>query len=230
MTKTVTLKLPEIRLNRLTRRRGIILAVAIMALLSLIFWKDIFVFAVYRDSGEREVQRLLLDLSPHIIMPQGELPALATITDKSILNQGGVLKDAKNGDELLLYYESGKVYVYRPSVRKVVAVGPLTIDPSAQQVAGTTITLRNGSGNNEKFSEILKRVKQRYPSAVISDEGPAARSDYPKTIVIDLTDDGKKVEFTKAIGELIDGQSGILPIGEQKPAKDILIIVGTDAS
>ena len=201
------------------------LFVVITVVVSL-FWKDLYVLALYRDPDVRVVQRLELDIKSKVLLPEGETPAMATVTDQAKISQGGVLKNAINGDKVLLYYSAGTAVVYRPSVDKIVSVGPLIVDPSASQVKDAKVFVRNGSGDQQKFTKALNLLRERYPSASISDDGNAARTDYPTTIAIDLS--AAKTEFTGAISEFLGAQNGILPISEQKPEADILIIIGKD--
>lgn len=68
-------------------------------------------------------------VSKHMLLPGGPDPALATVTDSSKLTTV-FLKQTKNGDKLLIYDKSQKVIIYRPSIDKIVDVGPVTIASS----------------------------------------------------------------------------------------------------
>ena len=230
MSKSITIKLPSLT-PRVKYIAVVILAVSVL-ITGVFYWKDIYVYARYRDPDVRRAQRVVMAVAPKVVLPVGETPTVATITDVSKVNRGGVLRFAKNDDTILLYYNDGTAILYRPSVQKVVAIGPIIVDPSAEQVKGTRIVVRNGSGSDDtaqkKLTQVIQSLRAKYKSATITADNTAARSDYPKTIIIDLTSDGSKAEFTGAINETIDGQKGILPIGEAKPAADILIIIGKD--
>lgn len=227
MAKSLTITLPSLPHKRIRPRHLLIVVTSVTVIIGFIFWKDIYTFALYRDASVREVQRLLLSVRQEAVLPSRELPGLATVTDKSKLNKGGVLARAENGDEVLLFYQAGQAILYRPSVGKVVSIGPIILDASAAQVKGARILVRNGSSDAKKYQAVLDKLKSRYHEAMITDGGVAARADYPRTIVIDSTDKGSKTQFVSAIDELIDGQNGILPIGENAPKDtDILIIVG----
>lgn len=229
MAKTVSFTLPSFPHLKLSYRRIALLGIMMVVLLCAFFWKDIYAFARYHKDGEREVQRLLLDVRTKAVLPSSEVPGLATVTDTTKLNKGGVLAHAKNGDKVLLFYTAREAILYRPHESKVVAIGPIVIDASASQVKGTRITIKNGSDSNEHYQTILAQLNDHYRLATITDAGKATRDTYPKTIVIDATKDGMKTEFISAIDELIGGQKGIVPIGESLPANtDIFIIVGKE--
>lgn len=200
---------------------GCILAAAIFN------WHALYTQFFIRDAGEREASRIVYKIRDSVILPEG-IPALATIKDKSKINRGGVLAEGENGDKILLYYSKGKAVLYRPNSNKVVAIGPLVLDASAIQVKGTRIAIRNGNDDPKKVTTILDLLKSRYSEAKIASPEKASRSDFPSTIVIDLTAKAEKAEFVGAISELVGGEKGILPIGEAKPDADILIIIGKD--
>ncbi len=195
----------------------------------LLFWHDVYTFFAYQDSSQREAANLSYRIGATVAIPDGEVPGLATITDESKLNQGGVLAGAENGDKLLLFYKSGRVIVYRPSIGKVVSVGPMVLDASASQVKDARIIVRNGAGKDSSINAAMSLMKERYAEAVIAGPETAARNDYPTSIAIDLTADGSKTQFVGAITELLGIQKGILPAGESQPDNaDILIIIGAD--
>lgn len=211
------------------RRGWIVLAMLLLLVVAAFFWHDIYAFVRYRDDSQREAVNLTYRIGKTVLLPSDEIPGLATVTDSTKLNRGGVLTGAQNGDKVLLFYKGGRVVLYRPSVGKVVAVGPMVLDASAAQVKGTRIVIRNGSGNDVAVSSAIALMKERYSEATISGPESASRVDYPTSIAIDLTEDGSKTQFVGAITELLGVQKGILPSGESKPADaDILIIIGKD--
>jgi hypothetical protein len=78
-------------------------------------------------SGLAEEQAVAAKVSKHYILPTNETPALATVTDSKKLNTP-FLKNAKDGDEILIYQKNRIVIIYRPGVDRIVGVGPVTID------------------------------------------------------------------------------------------------------
>lgn len=223
MAKTLKIRIPD-----LPRPKVIIFGLTIVVgLFVMLQWQNVYTAIRYQDESEREVQRILLNIRDNVLLPDG-VPGLATVQDKSKLNQGGVLANARNGDKLLLYYDAGQAILYRPNVNKVVAIGPIVLDASAGQVKGTRVVVRNGSGSNQKLESALSLLKERYSEADISEPEEASRSDFPKTIVVDLSKNGEKNEFVGAMIELLGAQRGILPQGESMPDADVLIIIGRD--
>lgn len=225
MSKSITLRVPTFKKVPKKILLGSFLVIAIFIGLH---WYHFYSLIVFQDEGQREAARIAHSVSGRVQLPKNEDPALAIIKDKKVINRGGVLADAENGDRILLYYKSGKAVLYRPSNGKIVAIGPLVLDASASQVKGTKVVVRNGSGVESKAASALKLLNDRYEEANISNVDEAGRSDYPSTIVVDLSEDGEKNEFAGAMIELLGARKGILPQGESKPNADILVIIGKD--
>lgn len=71
-------------------------------------------------------------ISRHMVLPSDETPALVTVTDPSKLSTE-FLKNASAGDKVLIYQTNRMAIIYRPSVDKIIKVGPVTIDPVSGQ-------------------------------------------------------------------------------------------------
>lgn len=67
----------------------------------------------------------------HYLLPTDEQPALATITDPAKLTTP-FLKQGRAGDRILIYQQHQIAIIYRPSVDRIVAVGPVSIDKPQQ--------------------------------------------------------------------------------------------------
>lgn len=74
-----------------------------------------------------DVSYVVSRVSRHMILPSDETPALLTVTDTTKLTST-FLRQAKNGDKVLVYQANKKAVIYRPSADKIVDVGPVVID------------------------------------------------------------------------------------------------------
>lgn len=111
----------------LTRRRLTLIVLGIVVLTAAVGgW---LLFRPHGSSAEREVQRYARDIGRLVILPNGEKPALATITDPTKLGHQKFFKDSKPGDKVLIYSEHNVVVLYRPAAHKVVNMGPVDIAP-----------------------------------------------------------------------------------------------------
>lgn len=189
-----------------------------------------FLFMVNRDKNDSEkvLRQTLNRVGKLVVLPTDEKPTLATVEDTSKLSDPLLKAQAQNGDQLLLYYNAKRIYLYRPSIGKIVDIQPLILDPSAAQANNAKIIIRQGNGKPETGETLRRSLRQSYPSTGADLAGNAARQDYPATVIIDLTD-GQKYELVNSLIKTLGGQRGILPAGEPKPeGADILIITGLD--
>lgn len=74
----------------------------------------------------KKVTNLLEDVKKKTDLPPDEIPTVATITDVSKLDQAFFLK-AEKGDKVLMFIDSQKAYLYRPSTDQIINKGTLEI-------------------------------------------------------------------------------------------------------
>jgi len=189
-----------------------------------------------------EIQRVTEAVGKLIILPEGEVPTFATVTDVEKLRQDQpFFNNAENGDKVLVYAQAKKAILYRPRVDKVVEVAPVNVvaQPTggvvSAKVTPTTlgaqstvfkVAIYNGtatSGLAKTVGDDLKANKEigSQIEVVIKTN---STGDFTKTIVVDLS--GNKNALASKIAQILDGSVGSLPEGEVKPEADILVIVG----
>lgn len=111
---------------------------AVLVVLVLMFFAAAFRFHWW-DLGltEQQIQAqeaaaLVEKVSALMIVPTGETPVVATVTDAQSLKEGQAFyQDAENGDVLLVYSTAQRAILYRPSDNKIVNVGPVYLNPKA---------------------------------------------------------------------------------------------------
>lgn len=64
-------------------------------------------------------------------LPQGETPAIATISDASKLKSRTFFTSAQNGDKVLIYSKAVKAVLYRPSTGKIIEYSTVDLDAPA---------------------------------------------------------------------------------------------------
>ncbi|MEI7632376.1 MAG: hypothetical protein WCJ60_03570 [bacterium] len=65
-------------------------------------------------------------ISKHFVLPVDEEPAIATVTDKNKISTP-FFKQAENGDKIIIYQNAKRVILYRPSIDRIIDVGPVSI-------------------------------------------------------------------------------------------------------
>lgn len=75
----------------------------------------------------QETESLVNKVGRLILLPQGELPVVATVSEPEKLKDQAFFRKAKVGDKVLLYQNAKKIYLYDPVANKVLEVGPINI-------------------------------------------------------------------------------------------------------
>jgi len=86
------------------------------------------------DAGAAEVKSLVKAVSRLMVLPEGETPTVATVTDLEQLRDQPFFAKAKVGDRVLIYTGARKVILYDPLANKIVEVANINIDlPSSPE-------------------------------------------------------------------------------------------------
>lgn len=82
--------------------------------------------------AKEEALRLVAKVGGLMVLPAGEEPTVATVADPSKLSDQPFFQNAKEGDKLMIYSQSQKVILYRPSENKIVEVSPVNLNQQIQ--------------------------------------------------------------------------------------------------
>ena len=195
----------------------------------------------------KEIEELTATIGKVMVLPEGETPTLATVTDKEKLAGQPFFQKSENGDKVLIYSQGGRAILYRPSTKKIVDVTTVNVNPQAAptptptptpdpqtplsepaQGGATPATLKvaiyNGSGVVGISSEIEKEIKASYPDATITTKETAVGT-YDDTLAVDMT--GKSPVLTESLSYVVKGKVASLPSEEKVPeGADVLVIIG----
>ncbi|MEK7555892.1 MAG: hypothetical protein AAB523_01225 [Patescibacteria group bacterium] len=91
-------------------------------------------------AAQKEVEDIVSRAGKLIILPEGEVPTIATVSDPEKLKDQPFFAKAKVGDKVLLYQNARKAYLYDPVNNKILEVAPISLGTgtSAQGVDTTT--------------------------------------------------------------------------------------------
>ena len=76
---------------------------------------------------QQEIQDLIAKIGKLIILPQGETPTVATVSEPERLKDQQFFANAKVGDKVLIYTKAKKAILCNPSTNKIIEVAPVTI-------------------------------------------------------------------------------------------------------
>lgn len=82
-----------------------------------------------QEIQQREVVSLVQKVGKLMILPHGETPVVATVTNAQLLKQSQPFyQDAQNGDVLMIYSQAQRAILYRPGTDMIINVGPIYVN------------------------------------------------------------------------------------------------------
>ena len=84
-----------------------------------------------KEISQKQTQELVNKVGRLIMLPTDEEPTVATITDAdSLKKEQQFYRDAKNGDQVLIYTKAKKAIIYNEAKDILVNVGPIFVNDS----------------------------------------------------------------------------------------------------
>ena len=77
--------------------------------------------------AQGEIVDIVKKVGELIMLPEGETPTVATVTDPEQLRDQSFFAKAKVGDKVLIYTNARKAILYSPAQNKIIEVAPLNI-------------------------------------------------------------------------------------------------------
>lgn len=115
--------------NNLILSSAVLMAV-IFGATALYFWNE-----VKKDpqrAAQEEIEDTLARVSRLMVLPEGETPTVATVTDPERLKDQPFFVNAKAGYKVLIYTNARKAILYDPVADKIVEVAPLNLGEPAK--------------------------------------------------------------------------------------------------
>ena len=78
-------------------------------------------------AAQDETRKLLASVADLIVLPEGEAPTIATVSDPEKLKDQPFFAKAKRGDKVLIYTNSRKAILYDQENNRIVEVAPINI-------------------------------------------------------------------------------------------------------
>lgn len=92
-------------------------------------------------AAQKEATDLVAKVSKLALLPEGETPTVATVSDPEALKDQAFFAHAVKGDKVLIYAQAKKAFLYSVSMNKIIDVAPLNIgSPSTKTPTAPTTT------------------------------------------------------------------------------------------
>lgn len=82
--------------------------------------------------SQAEAQKLAAQVGKLIVLPVGEQPTVATVTDVEKLKDQPFFAKAQNGNKVLIYTQAKKAILFDPVANKIIEVAPINIGDSTK--------------------------------------------------------------------------------------------------
>lgn len=183
----------------------------------------------------KEESKIVERVERLVDLPAGEVPNVATVSDKAKLSKQPFFEKAENGDKVLIYGKIKKAILYRPKTGKVIEISTINFaDKSSKKqnssdsaaLKFTKVTLLNGTSQVGLTKNAEERLKGDNVAIQILNRSNASITNYGKTLVVDLKN--KHKEIAEKIAESLGGEVSPLPVGEAGGGADIIVILGSD--
>lgn len=136
------------------------------------------------ELNSQEVQGLIKEVGEKIMIPEGETPTIATVTDKTKLEGQPFFRNAENGDKVMIFGSTQQAILYRPFINKIIAVAPIN---------GMNITSPTPAGN-------------AFPSTSASPAPSATPSQAPEKIKVVVLNSTTEAGLAKKGADLLDAE------------------------
>jgi hypothetical protein len=188
-------------------------------------------------SVSQETQTLIDKVGRLMVLPSGETPTIATVSDVTKLTSQPFFANAKNGDKVLIFTQSKEAILYRESIDKIIQVAPVNLGAPAASASANlnsatptpatfTVVIYNSTTTSGLAGVAGNKITAAIANAKIVTEADA-KGNYAKTQVIDVS--GNQSTVASKLANLLGGSvSSSIPSGETKPNAQILVILGAD--
>ena len=181
-----------------------------------------------------ELSSIVSQIKQLVDIPSNETPTVAEITNQDKVRAQPFFVSAQTGDKVLIFADSKKVILYRPSTGKVINIASLSDEgsssaqfessPSAQE--SLSMVIRNGTKKGGLAGNFEIQAKLAIAQLKTSKEN-AGKSDYEKSVLVVV--DQKAGPEAKILSDKLKIPIGPLPEGEKTASQSgIIIILGKD--
>ena len=89
------------------------------------------------EQSQNDSDAIIVKVSKLTILP-AEQPTVATVSDITKLKTQAFFNNAKNGDKVLIFKNTKKAIIYRPSTNQIIEIAPIVPGTDGESVSPTT--------------------------------------------------------------------------------------------
>jgi hypothetical protein len=134
----------------MTKRKFINIVMSVIVFTSLVFGGYFYYqFRTLKNNPnvqvQKETQDLLAKVARIYLIPTGEEPTIATVSDPIALKNQSFFTQSQKGDKVLIFTKAGRAVLYRPSIDKIIEAIPINNSKNDQKPETTTGPLEEKS-------------------------------------------------------------------------------------
>lgn len=114
-----------------------VITVVAIALAGLMYMQLMKVKQNPQAQAQKEVRELVAKVSKLVVLPEGETPTVATVSDPEALKDQAFFTNAQKGDKVLIYTNAKKAVLYSVTTNKILDVAPLNIGNATASAPST---------------------------------------------------------------------------------------------
>jgi hypothetical protein len=111
----------------LTTNISIVIAIISLALAGYFYYQLYSFKQNPQAQTQEETADLVSAVSQLVVLPEGETPTIATVSDPEALKDQPFFTQAQQGDKVLIYAQAKKAILYSVTLNKILDVAPLNI-------------------------------------------------------------------------------------------------------
>jgi hypothetical protein len=119
-------------MNFIKNNRAALVLIVVLLATSIYFGYQYYLLSQDPEqAAQAEVKRLVSEVSRLVILPEGENPTIATVSDPEALQAQPFFSGSLKDDKVLIYTKAQKAILYRPSIGKIIQIAPINIGNTA---------------------------------------------------------------------------------------------------
>jgi hypothetical protein len=112
----------------------LILLVVVLGAVAFYFYRQSTLGGAGTKESVAEVKSLVRKVGKLTVLPEGETPTIATVSDPEALRDQAFFVDSKVGDKVLIYSNAKKAILFDPAANKIVNIAPLNTQNNAEGI------------------------------------------------------------------------------------------------